>query len=140
MENHRHRQEVRNPETQEVEVHETAITKDEAYDITRKEFYQIRRQEQITRRIAIEEARMVGGYFSISKQEQVMRTENYWYNRWRRWAERKVSEDQAERGSAYANYGQEDSEAEAGGETDADADEAAELALARQQLASEVRL
>lgn len=98
-------EQVVNPETGEVEIQLTQLSKDQAYDIARKEFYAIRQQEQITRRIAIEEARMVGGYFGKSRLEVGMELEDQMYDRWRNWAETQILKAESERGSAYSSYG-----------------------------------
>jgi small subunit ribosomal protein S23 len=84
------------------------ISKEQAYDIARKELYDIRQAQDITRRIAQEEARMVGAYFGKSRLEVSMGLENAVYEKWRKWAEGEAQKLQAERESAYANFGSSD--------------------------------
>ncbi|KAK7735241.1 mitochondrial ribosomal small subunit component [Cytospora paraplurivora] len=93
-----------------------AITKEQAYDIARKEFYDIRQQEDIQRRIAQEEARMVGGYFGKTRLQVSMELEDATYDKWKNWAESEALKLQAERESAYANFGNEDSATASGAE------------------------
>lgn len=97
---------VKIPGTDDFEVHVTQVSKEQAYDIARKEFYTIRQQEQITKRIAIEEARMVGGYFGKNRLEVGMELEDKMYDVWRTWAERQVARATSERGSAYQSFGE----------------------------------
>ncbi|ROW06848.1 hypothetical protein VMCG_03966 [Cytospora schulzeri] len=84
------------------------LTKEQAYDIARKEFYNIRQQEDIQRRVAQEEARMVGGYFGKTRLQVSMELEDAMYEKWKKWAEGEALKLQAERESAYANFGNED--------------------------------
>lgn len=81
------------------------MTKEQAYDIARKELYDIRQSQDITRRIAQEEARMVGAYFGKSRLEVSMELENAVYEKWKKWAEGEAAKLQAERENAYANFG-----------------------------------
>ncbi|POS79943.1 mitochondrial 37S ribosomal protein S25 [Diaporthe helianthi] len=90
-----------------MENHE-GITKEEAYDIARKELYDIRQHQDITRRIAQEEARMVGAYFGKSRLEVSMELENAVYEKWKAWAEGEAQKIEAERENAYANFGSND--------------------------------
>ena len=62
------------------------ITKDMAYDQARKEFYRLRQEEDIERRIAKEEARMVGAYFGKTYLQVGMELEDRSYNAWKDWA------------------------------------------------------
>lgn len=117
-------QSVENPATKKVEIRVTQLSRDQAYDIARKEFYTIRQQEQITKRIAIEEARMVGGYFGKNRLEVGMELEDRMYNLWRSWAEKQIAKTEARRGSAYQNFGK---------ETAVEAAEMAELGLESEQ-------
>jgi small subunit ribosomal protein S23 len=84
------------------------MTKEQAYDIARKELYDIRQSEDIRRRIAQEEARMVGAYFGKSRLEVSMELENAVYEKWKTWAEGQAQKIQAERENAYANFGSSD--------------------------------
>ncbi|KKY32625.1 putative mitochondrial 37s ribosomal protein rsm25 [Diaporthe ampelina] len=88
------------------------MSKEQAYDIARKELYNIRQQQDIERRVAKEEARMVGAYFGKSRLEVSMELENAVYEKWKKWAEGEAQKLQAERESAYANFGTDDKTAE----------------------------
>lgn len=84
------------------------MSKEQAYDIARKELYDIRQQQDIERRVAQEEARMVGAYFGKSRLEVSMELEDQVYEKWKRWAEGEAQKLQAEREAAYANFGTDD--------------------------------
>lgn len=86
------------------------ITEDIAYDQVRKEFYKLRQEEEIERRIAQEEARMVGSYFGQSFQQVGMKLEDQQFERWKRWATREIEKIQGEQTAAYSSF---DGEAEA---------------------------
>jgi small subunit ribosomal protein S23 len=62
------------------------ITRNEAYDIARKEFYALRRQQEVTRRIAIEEAEHYGAEFGLSSMSIGMTKEDAAYEDWYAWA------------------------------------------------------
>ncbi|EGD91383.1 hypothetical protein H112_01185 [Trichophyton rubrum D6] len=86
------------------------ITKEQAYDIARREFYKLRLQEDVERRIAQEEARATGAYFSLDANTIGMELENQEYDRWKKWAETEIVLQQSSR-AAFA--GTEITEAEA---------------------------
>jgi len=94
-------------------MHHEGLTKDQAYDKARKEFYWIRQQEEIERRIAQEEARMVGAYFGKSKVQLGLELEDRQFARWKTWAARETERIQAARSQAYVSFGEEKEEAEA---------------------------
>ncbi|KAI1471462.1 mitochondrial ribosomal protein [Daldinia caldariorum] len=83
------------------------ITKEQAYDAARKEFYALRQQEEVERRIAKEEAQMVGAYFGKSFLQIGMDLEDKQYEEWKKWAGKQIEEVRAERDSAYTHYGEE---------------------------------
>ncbi|KAK6955438.1 mitochondrial ribosomal small subunit component [Daldinia eschscholtzii] len=83
------------------------ITKEHAYDTVRKEFYALRQQEEVERRIAKEEAQMVGAYFGKSFLQVGMELEDQQYEQWKKWAGRQIEEVQQERDSAYTSFGDE---------------------------------
>lgn len=103
-------EEVLNEATGEMEMIQKPCTKEEAYDLARKEFYLVRQAEDIRRRIAMEEARYVGAYFGKSRLQISMDVEDKTYDSWRQWAEAQSIKAQAERESAYANFGNEDAD------------------------------
>lgn len=57
-----------------------------AYDVTRREFYRLRQEEEIEKRVALEEARYVGAYFGKSRLEVGMLLEDSEYENWKVWA------------------------------------------------------
>ncbi len=57
------------------------ITKEQAYDAARREFYRLRHEEDVERRVAQEEARMVGAYFGKTKQQVSMQLEDEQFER-----------------------------------------------------------
>ncbi|KAK5656274.1 hypothetical protein OQA88_5037 [Cercophora sp. LCS_1] len=71
------------------------LTKEKAYDIARKEFYALRHREDIERRIAVEEASVVGGYFGKTYIQVGMQLEDMQYERWKSWATDEISRIQA---------------------------------------------
>lgn len=81
-----------------------SVSREQAYDIVRKEFYAIRQQQDIERRVAAEEARMVGAYFGKSRLEVGMELENKTFEEWRTWAQNENAKITAASQSAYANY------------------------------------
>lgn len=95
---------VENQATGDMEPIQTPLTREQAYDMVRKEFYAIRQQEDIERRIAAEEARMVGAYFGKSRLEVGMELENKTFEEWRTWAETENARQNAASQSAYANF------------------------------------
>lgn len=97
---------VQNQATGDMEVINAPLTREEAYDMARKEFYAIRHQEDIERRVAAEEARMVGAYFGKSKLEVGMELENQTFEQWREWAVAENARLNAASQSAYANFNQ----------------------------------
>lgn len=62
------------------------MTKTAAYDIARQEFYKIRLQEDIQRRVAVEEAEATGATFGPSYLEIGMELENQQHENWKAWA------------------------------------------------------
>ncbi|KAK4101970.1 mitochondrial ribosomal protein [Parathielavia hyrcaniae] len=74
-----------------------------AYDMARKEFYELQQQEEIERRIALEEARMYGAYFGKSDIHRGMRREDILYEHWKKWAAEQIAKLAAQRSQAYTN-------------------------------------
>lgn len=97
-------EEVKNEATGGMEVIHVPLNREQAYDKARKEFYAIRQKQQIQRRIAAEEARMVGAYFGKSRLEVGMELEDKVFEDWREWAISENAKLTADRASAYANY------------------------------------
>ncbi|KAI1780396.1 mitochondrial ribosomal protein [Hypoxylon cercidicola] len=86
------------------------MTKEKAYDIVRREFYALRQEEDIERRIAKEEAQMVGAYFGKSFLQVGVELEDAQYQIWLNWAGKQISAVQAEQSQAYTTFGDEDAE------------------------------
>jgi small subunit ribosomal protein S23 len=81
------------------------MTKAKAYDITRREFYKLRQQEDIERRIALEEARMVGAYFGKSDIQVGADLEARAYEHWKSWASGEILKKATEHGTDMTNVG-----------------------------------
>ena len=79
------------------------LSKQRAYDVARKEFYKLRQQEEIQRRIAVEEARMYGAYFGKTNLQVATGIEDRMYESWKKWASVEIAALEAERSAAYAN-------------------------------------
>ncbi|KAI0008444.1 mitochondrial ribosomal protein [Xylariaceae sp. FL0662B] len=88
------------------------ITKEKAYDIARREFYALRQEEEVERRIAKEEARMVGAYFGKSYLQIGVELEGEQYEAWKKWASKEIEFVRAEQSSAYTNFGNEETTAD----------------------------
>ena len=71
------------------------ITIEESYDIARKEFYALRRRETTARRIAVEEALMMGAVFGPTELSSGMTMESKMYDNWEQWAEKVNMENDA---------------------------------------------
>ncbi|KAL1898914.1 mitochondrial ribosomal small subunit component [Sporothrix stenoceras] len=69
-------------------MHAGGMTKEQAYDSARREFYALRHKEDVERRVAQEEARMVGAYFGVTAIQANMREEDKAYEWWKEWAAR----------------------------------------------------
>ncbi|KAI8957916.1 mitochondrial ribosomal protein [Daldinia sp. FL1419] len=83
------------------------ITKEQAYDTVRKEFYALRQEEEVERRIAKEEAQMVGAYFGKSYIQVGVELEDREFEEWKRWAGKQIDAVRSERDSAYTSFGEE---------------------------------
>lgn len=79
------------------------LHKQKAYDQARKEFYKLRQQEEIERRIAVEEARHYGAYFGMNNLQVGMKLEDATYEGWKVWATDQIDKLEAEKTAAYAN-------------------------------------
>ncbi|KAH6657655.1 37S ribosomal protein Rsm25 [Truncatella angustata] len=76
------------------------MTMDEAYDVTRKEFYRLRQEEDIERRVAVEEARIVGSYFGQTYLQVGMGLEDKTHERWKKWATKEINRIRGEQQDA----------------------------------------
>ncbi|KAI5864329.1 mitochondrial ribosomal protein [Durotheca rogersii] len=94
------------------------MTTEKAYDKVRREFYSLRQREEVERRIAKEEAQMVGAYFGKSFLQVGMELEDQQYEKWKKWAGKQIEAVRAEQSAAYTHYGEEPAS-----EEDADMDD-----------------
>ncbi|KAK6077967.1 37S ribosomal protein S25, mitochondrial [Seiridium cupressi] len=78
------------------------MSTDEAYDLTRKEFYRLRQEEDVERRVVLEEARMVGAYFGQTYLQVGMRLEDKEHERWKKWASKEITRIRGEQQDAFA--------------------------------------
>ncbi|EJT79420.1 37S ribosomal protein S25 [Gaeumannomyces tritici R3-111a-1] len=81
------------------------LSKNAAYDKARREFYELRQEEEIERRIAREEAMMVGAYFGKNALQVGADLEDHEYERWKAWAAKRHKAGEAARAAAYTSYG-----------------------------------
>ena len=86
-----------------------------AYDKVRREFYRLRQEEEIERRLALEEAKYVGAYFGKSRVDVGMILEDHEYEHWKIWAGKQTAKREAN------NLVEEDEAVEAEPETLSDA-------------------
>ncbi|EMT64715.1 mitochondrial ribosomal small subunit component [Fusarium odoratissimum] len=81
-----------------------------AYDITRREFYRLRQEEEIERRVALEEAKHVGAYFGKSRIDVSHTLEDREFENWKIWAGKETERQEASRNSEIEDFGLEDVE------------------------------
>ncbi|KLU89485.1 37S ribosomal protein S25 [Magnaporthiopsis poae ATCC 64411] len=93
------------PEKGKMWVKRKPLSKNEAYDKARREFYALRQEEEIERRIAREEAMMMGAYFGKSRLQVGSELEDHEFERWKAWAAKRHTEREAARAAAYTSYG-----------------------------------
>lgn len=85
------------------------ISKEQAYDEARREFYLLRQEEEIERRVAVEEARMVGAYFGKSRLQVGMDLEDEQFEKWKKWASAETMKIESQRSQMYTSFGDEGS-------------------------------
>lgn len=103
---------VENQATGGKEAIQTPLSTEQAYDIARAEFYAIRQEEQIEKRIAKEEAQMVGAYFGKDRLQISMELEDKTFEKWKVWAEKQTMLIQAKKESAYSSFSDEADESQ----------------------------
>lgn len=86
------------------------MSKRKAYDCARHEFYRLRQQEEIERRIAVEEARHVGAYFGKSRLDVGMQLEDQEFENWKTWAGKQTIQREARMNAEVDSFGQEEAE------------------------------
>ncbi|KAH7320824.1 37S ribosomal protein S25 [Stachybotrys elegans] len=72
------------------------MPKQEAYDKVRKEFYRLRQEEEIEKRVALEEARYVGAYFGKTRMDVGMLLEDLEFENWKIWAGKMAAEQNSQ--------------------------------------------
>ncbi|KAF5611833.1 37S ribosomal S25 mitochondrial [Fusarium subglutinans] len=81
-----------------------------AYDITRREFYRLRQEEEIEKRVALEEAKHVGAYFGKSRIDVSHHLEDREFENWKIWAGKETERQEASRNSEIEDFGLEEVE------------------------------
>ena len=76
----------------------------QAYDVARREFYRLRQQEDIERRIAVEEAQYVGAYFGKKRLDVGMMLEDKEFENWKVWAGKETASREARQGSEVETF------------------------------------
>ncbi|KAH6977273.1 mitochondrial ribosomal protein S25-domain-containing protein [Ilyonectria sp. MPI-CAGE-AT-0026] len=84
------------------------MTKRKAYDVTRREFYRIRQEEEIEKRVAVEEARHVGAYFGKTRIDVAHHLEDREFENWKVWAGKETEKQEALRNSEVESFGEEE--------------------------------
>ncbi|KAF4344860.1 37S ribosomal S25 mitochondrial [Fusarium beomiforme] len=84
------------------------LERKEAYDITRREFYRLRQEEEIEKRVALEEAKHVGAYFGKSRIDVAHILEDREFENWKIWAGKETERQEAARNSEIEDFGLED--------------------------------
>lgn len=84
------------------------MNKQRAYDVTRREFYRLRQEEEVEKRVALEEARHVGAYFGKSRLDVGMQLENREFENWKIWAGKETASREAANTADVETFGMED--------------------------------
>lgn len=88
------------------------MSKRKAYDTARKEFYRLRQEEEVEKRVALEEAKHVGAYFGKSRLDVGMQLEDQEFENWKIWAGKETANREARSNSEIETFGSEESEEE----------------------------
>lgn len=86
--------------------------KRKAYDVTRREFYRLRQEEEVEKRVALEEARHVGAYFGKTRLDVGMHLENREFENWKVWAGKETANREASNTADLETFGLDEAEAE----------------------------
>lgn len=89
-------------------MHNSGLTQDQAYDKARRELYRLRQEEEVERRVALEEARHVGAYFGRSRLNVGMILEDQEFETWKVWAAMKSEAEASAATKEIDNFGLED--------------------------------
>lgn len=88
------------------------LGKRKAYDQVRKEFYRLRQEEEVERRVAVEEARHVGAYFGRTRLDVGMMLEDQEFENWKIWAAKKSEDEAAQANNEIDTFGEEEEAAD----------------------------
>ncbi|KAG5943920.1 hypothetical protein E4U53_006981 [Claviceps sorghi] len=88
------------------------MSKRKAYDTARREFYRLRQEEEIEKRVAIEEAKHVGAYFGKSRLDVGMQLEDQEFENWKIWAGKQTANREARSNSEIETFGMEEEQDE----------------------------
>ncbi|KAJ3529409.1 hypothetical protein NM208_g9772 [Fusarium decemcellulare] len=80
------------------------LSKRKAYDITRREFYRLRQEEEIEKRVALEEAKHVGAYFGKTRIDVGHILEDKEFENWKIWAGKETERQEAMRSSEIESF------------------------------------
>ncbi|KAF5024247.1 hypothetical protein F66182_3679 [Fusarium sp. NRRL 66182] len=86
------------------------LSKRKAYDTTRREFYRLRQEEEIEKRVTLEEAKYVGAYFGKSRIDVAHDLEDREFENWKIWAGKETERQEAQRNSDVESFGLEEEE------------------------------
>lgn len=81
------------------------MSKRKAYDSARREFYRLRQEEEIEKRVAIEEAKHVGAYFGKTRLDVGMQLEDREFENWKTWAGKQTASREARSNSEVETFG-----------------------------------
>ncbi|RMJ08816.1 hypothetical protein CDV36_011568 [Fusarium kuroshium] len=84
------------------------VSERKAYDITRREFYRLRQEEEIEKRVAVEEARHVGAYFGKTRIDVSHSLEDREFENWKLWAGKETERSEAQRNAEIESFGLEE--------------------------------
>ncbi|KAH6950725.1 mitochondrial ribosomal protein S25-domain-containing protein [Fusarium avenaceum] len=87
------------------------LGKRKAYDVTRREFYHLRQEEEIEKRVAVEEAKHVGAYFGRTRIDVAHTLEDREFENWKLWAGKETERQESNRNSDIEDFGLDEAEA-----------------------------
>ncbi|KAF5680571.1 mitochondrial ribosomal small subunit [Fusarium heterosporum] len=86
------------------------LGKRKAYDVTRREFYRLRQEEEIEKRVAVEEAKHVGAYFGRTRIDVAHTLEDREFENWKIWAGKETERQESNRNSEIEDFGLDEAE------------------------------
>lgn len=84
------------------------MSKRKAYDKARQEFYRLRQEEEIEKRLAVEEAKYVGAYFGKTRLDVGMQLEDREFENWKIWAGKETAHREAKSNTEIETFGVEE--------------------------------